>query len=218
MPSHYLNQCWNIVNWTLGNQLQRNFNLNSNIFTHENGFESVVCEMAAILSWPQCVKLTPEPKLHSHSSYMYEFQVSITGISHVSRLNEFIFSHQTVHHSGYISHTWYRKPLVSFIFLRPLELLSDIEGRLLYNPSLVAVGLSVGYETWSPIDCHCLSCNALWVHMTGGNFHHFFQRLLTVPLHSPQGLPLGLSKGTVKESRGRVPNVSWAKAHNNTNI
>ena len=54
--SHYLNQCWNIVNWTLRNKLQWNLNRNSNIFIHENAFESVVCEMATILSRPQCVK------------------------------------------------------------------------------------------------------------------------------------------------------------------
>ena len=52
-PSHYLNQCWNIVNWTIGNKLQWNSNRNSNIFIQENAFESVVCEMAAILSRPQ---------------------------------------------------------------------------------------------------------------------------------------------------------------------
>ena len=56
-PSHYLNQCWNIVNWTLGNKLQWNFNRNSNIFIQENAFERVVCEMAAILSRPQWVKI-----------------------------------------------------------------------------------------------------------------------------------------------------------------
>ena len=39
-PSHYLNQWWNIVNWTLGNKLQWNFNRNSSIF-----IENVVCEM-----------------------------------------------------------------------------------------------------------------------------------------------------------------------------
>ena len=55
-PSHYLNQCWNIVNWKLRTKVQWNFNRNSNIFIQENGFESVVCEMAAILSQPQCVK------------------------------------------------------------------------------------------------------------------------------------------------------------------
>ena len=57
VPSHYLNQCWNIVNWTLRNQHQRNFHLNSNIFIHQNASESGVCEMAAILSWPQCVNI-----------------------------------------------------------------------------------------------------------------------------------------------------------------
>ena len=55
-PSHYLNQCWNIVNWTLWNKFQWNFNRNSKIFIHENEIESVVCEMAAILSRPQCVR------------------------------------------------------------------------------------------------------------------------------------------------------------------
>ena len=55
-PSHYLNQCWNIVNRTLGNELQWNFNRNWNISIEENTFENVVCEMASILSRPQRVK------------------------------------------------------------------------------------------------------------------------------------------------------------------
>ena len=50
-------QCWNIINWTLGNKLQWNFNRNSNIFIYENALENVVCEMASILPRPQCVKL-----------------------------------------------------------------------------------------------------------------------------------------------------------------
>ena len=56
-PSHYLNHCWNIriVNLTFGNQLQWNFNQNLNIFIQENAIENVVCEIAAILSGPQCV-------------------------------------------------------------------------------------------------------------------------------------------------------------------
>ena len=54
-PSHYLNQCWIIANWTLRNKFQWNFNRNSNIFIHENAIESVVCEMAFILSRPQWV-------------------------------------------------------------------------------------------------------------------------------------------------------------------
>ena len=38
-PSHYLNQCWNIINWSLGDKLQRNFIQNSYIFIQENAFE-----------------------------------------------------------------------------------------------------------------------------------------------------------------------------------
>ena len=56
-PSHYLNQCWNIVNWIIKNKLQWNSNRNSKIFIQENAFESVVCERVAIFSRPQCVKL-----------------------------------------------------------------------------------------------------------------------------------------------------------------
>ena len=40
----------------LRNKLQWNFNRNSNIFIPENAHEKVVCEMASILSRPQCVK------------------------------------------------------------------------------------------------------------------------------------------------------------------
>ena len=32
---------WNIINWTVWNKLQCNFNLNSNIFIQENAFENV---------------------------------------------------------------------------------------------------------------------------------------------------------------------------------
>ena len=55
-PSHYLNQCWNIVNWTPRNKLQWNINQNSYIFIQENPFANVIWKMAAILSQPQCVK------------------------------------------------------------------------------------------------------------------------------------------------------------------
>ena len=55
-PSHYLNQCWNIVNWSITNKLQWNFNCKYYIFIQENAFKNVGCEMSAILSQPQCVK------------------------------------------------------------------------------------------------------------------------------------------------------------------
>ena len=55
-PSHYLNQCWNINNWTLRNKLQWNLNQNLWIFIQENPFETVVQKMAAVFSRLQCVK------------------------------------------------------------------------------------------------------------------------------------------------------------------
>ena len=56
-PSHYQNQCWNIVNKTLRNKLQWICSQNSIVFIQENAFESVVCEKAAILARPQWVKI-----------------------------------------------------------------------------------------------------------------------------------------------------------------
>ena len=45
--SHYLNQWWNIANWTLRNKLR--YDLSFMQFIHENAIENVVWEMAAIL-------------------------------------------------------------------------------------------------------------------------------------------------------------------------
>ena len=61
-PSHYLNQCWNIVNSNLRNKVKWNPKQNSCIFIQESTFENVVCEMASILSRPQCVN-TDGPRL-----------------------------------------------------------------------------------------------------------------------------------------------------------
>ena len=43
--------------WTLRNKFQWSFNRNSYIFIQENALENVVCEVALILSRPQCVKI-----------------------------------------------------------------------------------------------------------------------------------------------------------------
>ena len=44
VPSHYLNQCWIIVNRNLRNKLRWNLKLNWYIFIQENACENVVCE------------------------------------------------------------------------------------------------------------------------------------------------------------------------------
>ena len=40
-PSNYLNQCYLIINWTIGNKLQWNLNPNAMIYSQENKFENV---------------------------------------------------------------------------------------------------------------------------------------------------------------------------------
>ena len=44
-PSHYLNQCWYIVNWSVRNKFKWNFDRDLYILIQENAFENVVCEM-----------------------------------------------------------------------------------------------------------------------------------------------------------------------------
>ena len=70
-PSHYLNQYWNIVNWTLGNKLQWNLNQNSNISIKKciwkcclwNGIHFVSASICQALPWQkssgvfQCLSL-----------------------------------------------------------------------------------------------------------------------------------------------------------------
>ena len=80
-PSHYLNQCWNIDNWTLRNKLQWNFNRNSNILIEENAIESVFCKVSAILCRPQCVRYV----LRWHS--MNAFGTCCLLVSHMYRID-----------------------------------------------------------------------------------------------------------------------------------
>ena len=41
---HYLNQCWVIVNWTLRNKIQWNFNQKTKLFIRETASENIVCQ------------------------------------------------------------------------------------------------------------------------------------------------------------------------------
>ena len=75
-PCHYINQCWNIVNWTLRNKRQWNLNRNSNI--HENALEKVVCGIASILSRPQRAKAHVKFGLYSDVLRAYRYADTLT--------------------------------------------------------------------------------------------------------------------------------------------
>ena len=87
-PSHYLNQCWNIVNWTLGNKLQWKPNRNLYIFIQENAFENIVWEMVAVLSRPQCVNrvtlLFASSSIYNVSKDIYAWFVLCCGFGFTS--------------------------------------------------------------------------------------------------------------------------------------
>ena len=55
VPSHYLNQCWPIVNWTRSKKFQWNFNQNSIFSLTKMHFKPSPAKRAVILSRPQCV-------------------------------------------------------------------------------------------------------------------------------------------------------------------
>ena len=67
-PSHYLNQCWIVVNWTLRNKFQWNLNQNSNIFIQENVFE-----MSSAKRRPFCLGLNVFIKGAYSSSWQAEY-------------------------------------------------------------------------------------------------------------------------------------------------
>ena len=48
-PSHYLNQCQHIINWTLRNIFKWNYIWHSKVFIRENVFKNVFCKIAVIL-------------------------------------------------------------------------------------------------------------------------------------------------------------------------
>ena len=57
-PSHYLNQCWNNINLTLGNEFPWNFS-DTNIFSFKKMHLKISsAKVATILYWLQCVKLS----------------------------------------------------------------------------------------------------------------------------------------------------------------
>ena len=72
-------QCWNIVNWTLGNKLQGNFNWNSIIFIQENAFENVICQNGShFLQGQMSSKSDPYPTSVTDVHYELSCFIGIT--------------------------------------------------------------------------------------------------------------------------------------------
>ena len=79
-PSHFLIQCWDIINSNLRNKLLWNLKRNSYIFIQENAFEYVVCEMATMFSRPQWVNAFSTQILEVSGSASRASHLLTTGI------------------------------------------------------------------------------------------------------------------------------------------
>ena len=67
--NQYLIQSWNIVDWTLRNKHQWDFNQNAYISIRENSFQNVVCVMASTLSRDQHAQWVNDPLLSNNATF-----------------------------------------------------------------------------------------------------------------------------------------------------
>ena len=73
MPSHYLSQCWYIVNLTIRNKFHWNVNRNSYIFIHKNAFEKKTSA-----KWrPLAAVLLYQLSSRNHVMYMPRFYAQV---------------------------------------------------------------------------------------------------------------------------------------------
>ena len=82
ISGNLLSETIRIYSWLrIGNKVQWNLNQNTTVFIQGNWFESVVCKIAAILSWPQCV---------NHHCWPWTWG-NVLGLVHVNSLDNELF-------------------------------------------------------------------------------------------------------------------------------
>ena len=100
-PSHYLNQSWNIVNWTQQNNLRWNIHQNTIIFIQENAFEDIVWMMTTILSQPQLF-------IHRDNLDSIHGMMSLSNkLSPTSVLINWLFHANYISCHHFVAVTWY---------------------------------------------------------------------------------------------------------------
>ena len=93
-----------IVNWTLRNKLQWNFDKNTKLFIQENAFENIVCDMAAILSRERWAIL---PCCRQHQIRMMPSFREFYLFPDVPVVSKSLFPYRSWHHPG--SDFWHRE-------------------------------------------------------------------------------------------------------------
>ena len=77
VPSHYLNQCWNIK-WALRNKLQWNFIWNSYIFIQENALENDGHFVSASVFWFISLSFTVPNGRHVGGHFLWPWPMTLT--------------------------------------------------------------------------------------------------------------------------------------------
>ena len=91
----YLSQCWNIINWILGNKSQWNFSHNLTIFTQEIAFEKCRLESFVHFSRPQCVNSSwPICNIYTYENWIEIIWIVACRLFSAKRLS--------LHYSDYI--------------------------------------------------------------------------------------------------------------------
>ena len=141
--SHYLSQCWNIVNSTIENKDQWNLNQNQYISIQENTLENALRKMASIQSRPQCVMManptmrqlwrsnaTSNERQQILLSYVSVWIGGITLIYEVISIRNHI--HTTKHNKPYtsdhtpIQNTIFRTDVFTWMSLKSIDITTQI--------------------------------------------------------------------------------------------
>ena len=187
-PSHYLKQCWNIVNWTLGNKFQWNFSRNSNIFIEENTFENVVCKMLFISSRPQCVNIMIMETLSDSPFGNYLRCLKANMMSLWCRSNRFRLSLQrkviTSHQDSFIY-------IMGIPNLEILHLYLKMDHQFIMHRFLSTDGGMLGSNQYSIIIYNITSDELIIVFIFNWHIsfpHIFFRQIIEISNRRPMGL------------------------------
>ena len=138
-------------------------NRNSYIFIKKNAFESVICETAAILPRPQCVKLRIKMQLEQHRLWTYDFDAWLETESSVKSSNSSsivlsgkILFHQTRRNSYPTTQHWvmllptnHNKITLSTIILNSM-IVVDLIAKC-YKPLIAYLTISIGHVSPQPL-------------------------------------------------------------------
>ena len=112
-PSHYLNQSWLVVNWTLRSKLQRNSNGHTKRFIHDNAFQKCRSENGChfiqreimnigLLSWWRYLKQSKQ--------WLHEYKCKIKqrlSVFHSPHITFTYYSQSARQYSIKIDQSWY---------------------------------------------------------------------------------------------------------------